>query len=334
MLDIGTITPEPRHDGFACFRMNADFAWQSQKLRAIVQPNCSRICSRRDRGAFGFVPISALAQLNIGTETPAFKINRQACFGIGSERGIASPGHGLSRTVFAGLELTRKPAFGIVGAPDESAELANLERKLPLIAKRAKPRIAAVRLCREDMRAKEFVQRIEDLCNTQILNIIYRRDEVPPEFAQQLLPIELSVRDKVETVFQIGREVVFHVALEKRFEEGGDEPAFVLGIKPLLFELYIFALAKKPHRARISRRAANTEAFHFADERRLGKARRRFGEMLGRFHVRVTKLFALLQLWETASLVVLGIVTAFLIELQKAIEENNRARRAHAIRLT
>ena len=33
--------------------------------------------------------------------------------------------------------------------------------------------------------------------------------------------------------------------------------------------------------------------------------------MLGRFHARVTKLFALLQLWETASLVVLGIVTAF-----------------------
>ena len=101
------------------------------------------------------------------------------------------------------------------------------------------------------------------------------RDEVAPEIAQHLLAVEFVVGDQVELFLEIGREIVFDVALEEAFEERDDEAALVLGDEPLLFDPDVVAIDEHGHRRGIGRRAADAELFHPLDERRFGKARRR-----------------------------------------------------------
>ncbi len=68
--------------------------------------------------------------------------------------------------------------------------------------------------------------------------------EFLPEIAQQLLPVELAVRDFVQLLFQIGREIVSHIAVEEAVQEGGDQPALVFGDEALAVHAHIGAVAQ------------------------------------------------------------------------------------------
>ena len=106
--------------------------------------------------------------------------------------------------------------------------------------------------------------------------------EIAPEIAQNFLPVDFRIRHEVELFFEARREIIFDVAREETFEEGDDEPAFVLRHEPLLVDLHIVAVAQHGERRGIGGGTADAEFFHALDERRFREARRRLGEMLRR----------------------------------------------------
>src|SRR5205807_3571251 len=118
------------------------------------------------------------------------------------------------RTV-ARRELAGIAALGVIGAADEAAELAELERKPPAFAARAFARIAAVRARRKEVRRQHLVERIDHLGDAKLFYVADSSGELAPEIAQQITPSHLVVRYAVELPFQIGREIVFHVAGKK-----------------------------------------------------------------------------------------------------------------------
>ena len=140
--------------------------------------------------------------------------------------------------------------------------------------------IAAGGVIGKDVRPEQIVQRVEHLGDAQIADVVHGGDELAPEVAQHVLPFELARGDEVELLLEIGGEVVFDVAAEEALEEGGDQPALVLGVEPLLVDPHIFAVAQHVERRGIGRRPADAELLHLLDQRRLAVAGRRLGEML------------------------------------------------------
>ena len=138
----------------------------------------------------------------------------------------------------------------------------------------------AVGAGREDVRRQDVVQRVQHIGHAQFLDVLQRAGEVLPEVAQQVLPVDLAGRDAVELLFEIGGEVVFDVAAEEAFEEGRHHPALVLRNQALLVEAHIAANAQRLEDGDIGRGPADAELLQLLDERGLGIARRRFGEML------------------------------------------------------
>ena len=133
---------------------------------------------------------------------------------------------------------------------------------------------------REDVRRQDLVQRIEHIGDAQFLDVFEGGREVLPEVAQHVLPVDLAGRDLVELLLEIGGEVIFHIAAEEAFEEGGDDAALVLGDEALLVEPHIAAVAQRLEDRDIGRGPADAEFFQLLDERGFRIARRRLGEML------------------------------------------------------
>ena len=121
----------------------------------------------------------------------------------------------------------------------------------------------------------------EHLADAQVLDLVDRADEVAPEVAQHLAPGDLVVGDAVERLFQSGREVVFDVAGEEAFQERDDQAALVLRDEPLLVDADIAAVLQHLQDRRVGGRPADAELLHALDQRGLGIARRRLGEVLG-----------------------------------------------------
>ena len=116
----------------------------------------------------------------------------------------------------------------------------------------------------------------------QVLGLVDRADEVAPEIAQHVAPRHLVVGDEIELLLEAGREIVFDVFGEEAFEEGDDDAAAVLRIEPALVEPHIFAVLEHLQDRGVGRGPADAELFQALDQRGLGIARRRLGEMLGR----------------------------------------------------
>ena len=86
----------------------------------------------------------------------------------------------------AGPELPRVAALGIVAAADEGAVLAgDLERSGGRSRTLGHARGSrAIVLGREDVRPEHLVQRFQHLADAQILDLVDRAGELPPEVAQ------------------------------------------------------------------------------------------------------------------------------------------------------
>ena len=131
------------------------------------------------------------------------------------------------------------------------------------------------------MRPQHVVERIQHLGDAQILDVVDGADEVDPEILQHLLPGNLVVGDAVELLLEVGGEVVFDVAREEILQERDHDAALVLAVQALLLEPDIAAVLQHLQDRSIGRGTADAEFLHPLDQRGLGKARRRFGEMLG-----------------------------------------------------
>ena len=176
------------------------------------------------------------------------------------------------------------------------------------------------------MRAEKLVEMIEHLGDAQVLGLVDVAGELPPELAQHLLPRQVAVGDPIELLLEVGGEVVFDIAPEKAFEEGGDEAALVLGDELPLLQPHIVAVAQHRERRRIGGGAADAEFLHLLDEGGFGVARRRLGEVLRRLDAVLAQPVACLHGRQAAALVVVGgVVAAFLVEGEEAVEAHDLA---------
>ena len=179
--------------------------------------------------ALGFL---AFAALDIGSEAAGAQRDVLVGMRILAERLRLVRARLASVAIAVGGELAGEVAVRIVGAADEGAVFAELQRQLAGAADLADARIGAVFALREDQRRQLFVQRIEHIGDAQFLGAFDLGEEILPEVAQHLLPVEFAGRNPVELFFEIGGEIIFDIALEEAFQEGRDQPA--LGLRDQL----------------------------------------------------------------------------------------------------
>ena len=101
---------------------------------------------------------------------------------------------GLGLGILAiGHQLPREFAFRVIRAPDEGAEFAKLQAQPPACAVRAASHQGAVIVLFEEMRAKLFIQYIDDVGDRQFGGAVDGRLEVTPEPRQQRFPVKFAV---------------------------------------------------------------------------------------------------------------------------------------------
>ena len=161
---------------------------------------------------------------------------------------------------------------------------------------------------------QHLVERVDDLSDTQLLDVADGGRELTPKVAQQVAPSHFVVGDAVELLLEPGREVVFDVAREEAFEECGQHPPLVLGHEPLFLDPHVAAVLEHLQDRGIGGGAADAELFHALDQRRFRVARRRLGEMLAGVDLTLGQRFVRAHLRKAAPvLVARGVVLALLV---------------------
>src|SRR5581483_10941902 len=91
---------------------------------------------------------------------------------------LAELAHASAVAVGADRKLPGELALRIVGAADEAAEPAELESEPAGTAVRAFARIGAVLARREQVRRQHLVERVDNLGDAQLLDVVDRADEI------------------------------------------------------------------------------------------------------------------------------------------------------------
>ena len=243
--------------------MDADLARQAEERERIGEVDGRRVPALGQARPLRLLAVAGLAELDIGAEAAGADRDLEAGLGIHAEAAGAVAAELAAIGVLArDGELAGEAALGIVRAADEGAELAELERQPAVAAGRALARVAALGARREDVRAEQLVQRLQHLGDAEVVGLGDVGRELPPELAEHLLPGDVAVRDLVELLLEVGGEVVFDIALEEALEEGGDQPALVLGDELLLLEPDIAAVAEHGERRGVGGGPADAELLH------------------------------------------------------------------------
>ena len=155
------------------------------------------------------------------------------------------------------------------------------------------------------------------------------------EGAQQRHPRPLAVGDLVELLLHPRRELDVDVGPEVLDQEVGDDLRDGLGVEPSLLDADVAAVGDGRDRRRVGGRPADAVLLERLDQRRLGEARRRFGEVLGRRDVGDVGDAALGQDRQAGAGFVLvvggGVVAAFGVDDGEAVEQDLRRRRAQLV---
>ena len=322
MLDIGPVAADSGKHRLAGFRMPRHLAGQREQQQRRLKVNLGGAETFRQGLALGLL---ALSQLDIRAEPPVAGGHVHIGRGVLAERADTVDRGGLAIAA-AGRELARVFALRIVRAPHKGAELAQPQRQRSGLAGRTAARVGAVGTLREDMGSENAVEGIEHLTDPQVLGAVQSGRELLPEAAQDLLPVDLVVRDAVEILLEARREVVFDVAGEEALEERRHQHALVLGMQALLVDADIFAVLEDGESGGVGRRPADPEFLHALDEGGLGIARRRLGEVLGGGDLFLLERISGRHFRQPARLVVVRVlVLAFLVELQEAVELHHLA---------
>ena len=221
-------------------------------------------------------------------------------------------------------------------AADESAELAELHGKLTLLAEGAEARVldrvAFGVLAGEHIGAQRLVQRVEHGRDAQVFGAVDVGGKLLPEFAQEGFPVELAIGDDVEFFFQACGEVIFHIAAEEVFEEGGDEAALVFRHERLALNADIAPVFQRRHGRGVGGGAADAEFFKALDQRGFGVARGRLGEGLVCVCLEKVCVLTFRHLRQAAFgvVVVIAGVVAFGVELDVAVKHQHLAGGAQA----
>ena len=152
----------------------------------------------------------------------------------------------------------------------------------------------------------------------------------PVEGAQQRDPGALAAGDLVELLLHPCGELDIDVVAEVLDEQVGDDLGHQLGVEPSLLDADVAAIDDRRDRGRVRRRPADAVLLERLDERRLGEARRRLGEVLVRGDLDDARPVALDQGGQLRPLVLVvgGLVVATLgVDAGEAVEQDlGRAR--------
>ncbi len=322
MLDVGPVAADARLDHLAIVGVRAYLARQREQHQRLVQRDLRGLPALRQRGArrLGLL-LGRFAALHVGAEAPLAQADRIVAV-VAQQLAI---GANLVPVLHPRrAEGTGVAALGVVRAADEGAAGARgAHRQPPGAAVGAGARVAAVLAGRVEMRRQHLVDLVQHFRDAQVRRLCQMGGEVAPEAGQHVLPVTMARAHVVKLVLELGGEIVAHVLAEIVGQEGGHQPPLVLRDKAVLVLPYVAAILDRGHDRGIGGGAADTEFLHLLDQRRLGVAGRRLGEMLlGRDGA----LFCRLSLGDLrqALVVILGrLVAALFIDPEKAVEEHD-----------
>ena len=315
MLDEGAVAPDPGQDHRLVLGMQAHLAGQAQQPEALFQVHG---LGRPALGQGGSLRLLALAQLDEGTEPAGLQEDGEARLRIGPQLAVAR-----RRVALLGgrAELPGVAALGIVGAADEGLEAARLEGQLARAALGAGPAAFA----REQEGAQGGVQGLDHIAGGLLQDLGGGGLELAPELPEQGLPVEVAGRDLVEFFLERRGEVILDIAVEEGLQEDRDQPALVLGDEAVLLHPDIAPVAQDRQDRGVGRGPAYAQLLHLADQAGLGIPRRRLGEVLVGLRLAHLGGGALRQGGQAAAFLVLGVVPAFLVHLEVAVEEDDLA---------
>src|SRR5262249_26327516 len=152
---------------------------QGEEGQRSLEVHRRRIPSFGQARPLRLLAIDGLAELDVRSEAPGAEGDRQPalrvvaqCLPVGADlRGLAL-GKG---------KLPRVAALGVVGAADECAVFAQLERQAARPAVGALSRIAAIGTGGEDVWPEEFVEMLQDLRDAEFLGLVHIVGELSPE---------------------------------------------------------------------------------------------------------------------------------------------------------
>ena len=187
-------------------------------------------------------------------------------------------------------------------------------------------RIAAILARGEYMRGEDFVNLFKHFGDAQIGGFGQGGAEIAPETVQHVLVIGVTRADLIQLVFQIGGKVELDIFAKVICEEYGDKAAFVLWNQAALVFSDVIAVLNRRDDRGIGRRAANAKFLHSLDQRGLGIAGGRLGEMLFRGDIGFGRSLARHDLWQ-AGVVIIGnrIIAAFFVDRDKSLKQNHLA---------
>ena len=166
------------------------------------------------------------------------------------------------------------------GSPEAAAQVQPAPGAPFLVAQRAEARVLAVGAFGEEVVGQEGVEHRRDVRRFLLHHLVGLRLEVLPERFEDRLPLGAAAGDIVELFLHASREVVGDIGGEEAFEEGGQQTARFLGEEAVLVDPHIFAVAQSLDGRCVGRRAPDAELLQLLDQRCLGKAGRRLGEVL------------------------------------------------------
>ena len=179
------------------------------------------------------------------------------------------------------------------------------------------------------MRRQQIVDLVKDLAHPEFRSAIDGAGKIAPEVAQHHFPIHLTGRYRIQPVFEIGSEVIFHVAVEIAFQKGRHQPALVFRHEAFTVQHHIIAILQHGQDRGVGGRAANAQFFQLLDQGGFRIARWRLREMLLGPDLFIAQTLAFGDLGQSAIPVIdLGVVAAFFVQLQKAGKIHHRARGA------
>src|SRR6185503_101704 len=140
VLDVGSEAPDTGKDRLAIFRMLSDLARQRQQAERALKIDIVGCETLRDAGALRLLAVDCFAELDVGAEAARTQGHFEAGRQILAELLHAAVGRAVTVRELAGVATLR-----IIGAADEAAELAELERKPAALTLRAFAGIDSVR---------------------------------------------------------------------------------------------------------------------------------------------------------------------------------------------
>ena len=146
-----------------------------------------------------------------------------------------------------------------------------------------------------------------------------------PEGLENGLPLRPATAYLVELVLESGRIVIGDIAVEEALEKAGQEAPALFCKEAVLFDPHIGPVLERLDDRGVGRWAADAQFFHLLDQTGFAVARWWLGEMLDGIDGLLGRAVALGHGRQQASVIVLVVIAAFLVERQKAGELHNLA---------